>query len=72
MVLALSANPLFEVIVLAMPSRVESSAFYDLNASISTQSFAQKVRSQAILVQDILDSSGLDSSLARAKSLRNG
>lgn len=68
--LALSANPLFEVIVLAMPSRVESSAFYDLNASISTQSFAQKVRTQAILVQDILDSSGLDSSLARAKSLR--
>lgn len=67
--LALSANPLFEVIVLAMPSRVESSAFYDLNASISTQSFAQKVRTQAILVQDILDSSGLDSSLARAKSL---
>lgn len=70
MALALSANPLFEVIVLAMPSRVESSAFYDLNASISTQSFAQKVRTQAILVQDILDSSGLDSSLARAKSLR--
>lgn len=70
LVLALSANPLFEVIVLAMPSRVESSAFYDLNASISTQSFAQKVRTQAILVQDILDSSGLDSSLARAKSLR--
>ena len=67
--LALSGNPAFEVIVLAMPSRVESSAFYDLNASLSTQSFAQKVQTQAILVQDMLDSS-LDSSLARAKSLR--
>lgn len=67
--LALSGDPAFEVIVLAMPSRVESSAFYDLNASLSTQSFAQKVQTQAILVQDILDSSDLDSSLARAKSL---
>ncbi|MBR2495441.1 hypothetical protein [Helicobacter sp.] len=66
--LALSANPLFEVIVLAMPSRVQSSAFYDLNASVSTQSFAHKVQVQAILVQDMLDS-GVDSALCESSLL---
>lgn len=42
--ITLSKDRRFEVVILAMPSKVISSAFYDLNATKSLCEFAESVR----------------------------
>lgn len=50
---ALVANPAFEIIVLAMPSRVIGTRFYDLRASRSLREFALKMHCQVITQRDV-------------------
>ncbi|WP_334090068.1 hypothetical protein [Helicobacter typhlonius] len=46
-------NPVFEVIVLAMPSKVSSNRFYDLGASHCLQTFAHKMHCPVITKEDL-------------------
>ncbi|WP_407380799.1 hypothetical protein [Helicobacter sp.] len=50
---ALLTNPVFEIIVLAMPSRVTGARFYDLGASQSLREFAAKMQCQVIMQRDL-------------------